>query len=195
MKWLLGISILLNILLGVRLYLEPSSPVVKETSTTFVKPKTPRTQKMMKPVAVETRGHVVSEIPEKNKGKKIGSRAFEPHDGMYEYQDADDKMRNDKNVFLTENLGLLQSDLDRLEKIKGEYNQELANIGKDRGVFLPSLKEKKRMIELEEKRNAKIEKLLGKQKFNQYNKFIENYNNEIIKRHNEDGGIIIPMDI
>lgn len=195
MKSLLGLSLALNLALGMMLFFNS-----RKNSVSIERPMevlSPREESFSKPKVIETRGHVVSEIPatEKKQKRDESSLSKEDKDFQFSYEVASERMQTEKAKFLSDNLELSTEAMDSVEKIRTEYQKEMAKISEGRGVFLPNLAERKRMILLEELRNERISKILGAKKYESYMKFIEKYNAELGKQHQTDSSVIIPMDL
>ncbi len=106
-----------------------------------------------------------------------------------------EKVTQDRLQFLTEVLNLNQSDLDEIEKVKESYYRKLEVITTYAQGHELSIDQKRRMLDLEVERDKEFEKLLGKTKWKQFQKFKTKYNAKKFQDREGDNSVVVPLDI
>lgn len=188
-KALLGVSLLVNLVLGyVLLFRKPEKEIVERTIIE-THPQRPGEFKME-----ETRGHTVSEVKTPTKKKVEAIPDFAVHD-QTEFQDAGEKMEADRTDFLQDQLGMTEDKIAEHNRIRDEYFQKTAEFWKKNPMRELSFEERRKMIEMEEDLYAKLEKLHGKKNWDRYQKFRENYNARGYKKQTEDNQPFIFMGL
>lgn len=106
-----------------------------------------------------------------------------------------EKVGQDRMEFMTEKLKLGQKELDQIEKVKDDYMlkvQAIFPIGP--GTEL-SVEQRRRMLELEVGRDQALARIMGKQKWEKFQKFRKTYNQEKFQEQFSEYGVVVPLDI
>lgn len=189
MKVLLGVSLLVNIVLGfILLTRRPEKEIIERTIIET------HNQRPAQFSMEETRGHTVADVKAPEKKKVEALPDFAVHD-QSEFQDAGEKMEADRTEFLQDQLGMSEEKIAEHNRIRDEYFQKTAEFWKKNPMRELSFEERRQMIKLEEDLYGKLEKLHGKKNWDRYQKFRENYNARGYKRQTEDNQPFIFMGL
>jgi hypothetical protein len=102
---------------------------------------------------------------------------------------------HDRLEYLTDKLHLSQQDLDEIEQIKNRYFSKIQKLvpikqGGDR-----SIDQRRRMLEIEVERDQEMIRLMGQKRWNKFNKFKNDYNQQKFQDQAGDFGVVVPLDI
>jgi hypothetical protein len=188
MKALLGLSLLANFVLAYFLLIKkPEKEIVERVIVET------HAQNQNNPQPIETRGHTVSDIKQPKKSVEA-LPDFAVHD-QTEFQDAGEKMENDREEFLQDKLGMTEDKIAEHNKIRDEYFKKTAEFWKKNPMRELNFEERRKMIEMEEDLYVKLEKLHGKKNWERYKKFRENYNERGYKKQAEENQPFIFMGL
>lgn len=177
MKILLGLSLILNVVLGVLYFQEKNRPPIeriilehssyKETEKKIIVGEAPHTKAAM---MVNTLDANTGETPIVVQDEQTFIQASE-------------ELTRAQNEFL-EDLEISDEILKRKVKLTNDFYQQTGLIHQKHpfGIDL-SFKDRHKMIQLEEKLHQDYEKTLGPKKWERYRKFVDAYNQKIIKNH------------
>lgn len=191
MKVLLGVSLLINIILGY--FLLTKKPQVEIVERKIIETHAAPQNEVSR---VETRGHTVSPVEDEKKPKRKVEALpdFAVHDQSF-FQDAGEKMESDRMEFLQEKLGLSEDKIAEHNRIRDEYFKKTAEFWQKNPMREPTFEERRKMIEMEEDFYSQLEKLHGKKNWERYQKFRENYNQRGYKKQTEENVPFIFMGL
>lgn len=185
MKILFGVSLLLNIVLGFFVMGKKAEPKVVERERLIIEthaaPAAPSAQEA-KP-----------EVTEKKKEANAPAE-FVPLES-HEFQNAGEQMEADRVEFLTEKLGMTEEKMAEHNKIRDEFFKETTRFWQKNPMRELSFKERRQMLEMEEKVHARLEQLHGKKNWERYQKYREEYNMKGFKRQSEENQPFIFMGL
>ncbi len=180
MKSLLGLSLALNLVLGMMLFFntQKKQPMV-ESRTFSEQPSKPKTQ------VVETRGHVVEAVPVAPQDKKSSKKEKNLESIPFAEEDEAGFLAQteDIEVFrkeLLERLEIREDFLDKKGKLMDESYQKSLKIFKKHptGITM-SPEERQELIQYEIEGYKKVEKFVGKEKWEKYKKAVDQYNKKL----------------
>jgi hypothetical protein len=180
MKILLSVSVVLNLVLG--FFLFSRKPEVVERERLII-------ETHAQPVKQESEVSTKAAAPQplnKEEKKKSDAPEFTGLDN-HEFQEAGEKMESDRMEFMTETLGMSEDKIAKHNKLREEFFKNTAAFWQKNPMRELSFKERRQMIEMEEKFYAQLEKLHGKKNWEKYQKFREDYNSRGYKKQMEDG--------
>lgn len=175
MKALLTLSLLFNLILGVLYFQETQKPPLERI---VVEQKTlpSRVRTVTKKILVEkTISKVAPVVTEKK------------------YEEAIERVASDKDEFLREQLELPFEKLEQIEQVKGNYEKKIQELLKRHPMTL-GLEQRRKMLEYEEQRDVAYVKIFGKSKWEKFQKFKDDYNNQKFKDR-QDFGVVVPLDL
>ncbi len=185
MKIGLGVSLLLNLVLAY---------FVVNKKTEFVE---------RERVIIETHAAPIKVTETKNsspEANKAPPRKEDSPPPMYplesqEFQEAGEQMESDRVSFLTEKLGMTEEKITQHNKIRDEFFKETTKFWQKNPMGELSFKERRLMLEMEEKFHARLEKLHGKKNWEKYQKYREQYNMKGFKQQSEENRPFIFMGL
>jgi hypothetical protein len=186
MKWLLAISLLLNGYLVFRL--------------TEVEPKVVTQEKVVikksQPKVIERKVYVEVPAPEKkesnaNSASAMTSVEFDEKD----MEDLVSKVSQDRDDFLTGELGLTPQDLSKLRKVKEEFSQRYQQILPADHVGDLTIEQRRQLLELDVEREREFARVVGENKWKKFQSFKDEYNRKMFSKQVNEKGMIIPMEI
>ena len=194
MKIVLAISLILNVVLGIFLTKkEEQKPVLERLIIeTHEKPKEVKLN--------ETRGHVVQDVnpapktKEKKKEEEIKAPEFYSFEND-DFQDAGEKMEAERVEFLTTKLGLPEEKVAKHKELREQYFKDTTKFWNKSPMGEMSFKDKRRLVDLEEKLYQDLEKLYGKKNWDKYQKYREDYNQRGFKNQQEQNQPFLFMGI
>lgn len=185
MKILFGVSLLLNIVLAFFVMGKKAETKVVERERLII-------ETHAAPAAAVTNApEKKPEVPEK---KKTAGQEFFPMES-HEFQTAGEQMEADRVEFLTEKLGMTEEKIAEHNKIRDEFFKETTKFWQKNPVRELSFKERRQMLELEEKVHARLENLHGKKNWERYQKYREQYNSQGFKKQAEENQPFIFMGL
>lgn len=189
MKKLLIASLIFNLVLGYFLVFERREAKVVERLIieTHAQHKMPET--------AQSRDEGKEERGKKRNKSSPDEAEDHPVFHVEEFQDAGDKMEEKRKEFLTEKLGMSEEKIIEHNRLRDEFYRESALFWQKNPMKELSFKERRQMIDLEENFYKKLEKLHGKENWQRYQKFRENYNEKGQKKQIEEGEPFIFMGI
>lgn len=185
MKWLLLISVLLNLLLSYAYFELKNRPPLER----IIIEEVPKAAEPQKSGEVK-QNSLVPQIPVKKESKNE-LRAY----SETEFEESIQKVQSDKEEFLVNELGLDQSQLEKIQKLKMQSWQEIGRVhdkGKVGGEL--SFDDRRQIIDLEEKLQYDIARTVGPKRWEKFLKFRDNYNKKVIKKQIEDHTPMTLMD-
>lgn len=181
MKIILGVSLLLNIVLAFFV-------MGKKTETKVVE----RERLIIETHAAPAAPAAKPEVTEKKKDPAPAE--FVPLES-HEFQSAGEQMESDRVEFLTEKLGMSEDKIAEHNKIRDEFFKESTKFWQKNPMRELSFKERRQMLEMEEKVHARLEKLHGKKNWERYQKYREEYNLKGFKKQAEENQPFIFMGL
>lgn len=191
------LSLCLNvILLGVFFFKEEPKPPVRERLIIETH-KAPVVKKA--PVQIETRGKVISPVPqkiakEKKENEEKSPPEYTPFDS-YEFQDAGERMETRRIDFMTRELGMTEEKIAEHNRLRNDFFKETGKFYDRNPMGELSFEERRELIDLEEMLHRRLEKLHGKENWKRYKKFREDYNTKGYKKQMETGEPFIFMTL
>ena len=185
MKTLLIISLIVNVVLGVLYFQKNKSPPIErfilENNSYRGAPSNEALARPLAPKRPHAQGAMMvntNDAQTVSNGEKVA-----------------EIVSHDRLEFLTDKLHLSQQDLDEIEQIKNRFFtkiQKLAPVaqGGDRSVD-----QRRRLLEIEVERNQEMVQLMGQKRWNKFNKFKNEYNQQKFQDQAGDFGVVVPLDI
>ena len=102
---------------------------------------------------------------------------------------------HDRHEYLTDKLHLSQQDLDEIEQIKNRYFSKIQKLAPIKQGGDRSIDQRRRMLEIEVERDQEMIRLMGQKRWNKFNKFKNDYNQQKFQDQAEDFGVVVPLDI
>lgn len=187
MKILFALSLLGNIILGYLYFTRSPEIIVEKTIVESHPGKDSRTR--VKPVqGPQTFGPGRQDHPSDDNAKSAnsGPKPFEPDPHIeHDFAVAAEKVEQDKQEFLTQELKLDQSTLLIERKLKEEHLREIDEIFRRTGQREMTFNDRRKLIDLEERLHHDLRNLYGPKKWEKYQKFRERYNSRGFKDQNE----------
>lgn len=185
MKWLLVLSLMVNGFLGYKLV--SSKPVVTTEEKIIVK--------RSKPKIIERK--VFVEVPVKKAGEQTAA-AGSTTTVEYDENDMEDlvsKVGQDRDDFLTGELGMVPADFQKIQAVKEKFNQRYQQVVPADHYGDLTIEQRRQLLELDEEREAEYAQVVGVQKWKKFQKYRDEYNRKMFTKQVNEKGIIIPMEI
>jgi hypothetical protein len=181
MKFVLGLSLIVNFVLGYALLTrKPEREVVERVII-----ETHGTEKPADVQMIDTRNVVQPDISKKKVKKNRDGIDFIPMDSS-EMQEVGEKMEAERMEFMTTELGMNEEKIAKHNKIRDEFFRKTSLFWQKNPMRELSFKERREMIQMEEELHTKLEKLHGKKNWEKYEKFREKYNQKGFKKQTEE---------
>lgn len=193
MKILLAFSLITNLVLSYLLFL-PKNPEKEVVERLIIETHSEPPKVKEVPVAPKASAPAVRAKVKEDEKKETDPPTFVNMDS-YELQDAGEKMETDRMDFLTVQLGLNQEKISEHNKIRDEFYKESSRFWQKNPMRELSLKERRKMLDIEEEYHQKLEKLYGKENWKRYQKYREEYNMKGYQKQTEDGQPFIFMGL
>lgn len=179
MKFLLVMSLILNVVLGVMLFQERNQPPIER----IILEHSPFKEKKTKIVDVNKRPHVKAAMMVNTSDANTGETPIIVQDEPSFIQ-ASEELTRAQNDFLLEELEMSEETLKKKVNLTNKFYDHTGSLYKQNppGVRM-SFKDRRTEIELEEKLHQDYAKLFGKRKWERYKNFVDNYNQNILKTH------------
>ena len=182
MKIVLGVSLILNLVLGIWLLNQESRPPIERVVVEkHAEEKLPPVEELK----------TLEPLKSKKKTKKttaLGFEQFDPSDftpdEFGEMALAPDAARKE---FMTSDLNIPEEKLLKHEELRMEYFASTSKFTGQAPTGELSLKDRKEMLRLEEIYETKVRKLYGNENWERFEKYRQNYNADVIKRSRLDG--------
>ena len=183
MKWILVFSIVLNVILGQQLL--QKKEVVREEVIEKVIVKKSEPQVIEKKVIVEVPGKAEAASPP----ARVEFDEVEIEDTISDVN----KVRED---FLVGKLGFSDKEFKAIEKVKQRYMDRYQKLLPQDQHGPLSISQRKTLLQLEEEREAEYSRVVGPQKWKEWESFRDNFNKKLFRRSmKEQSGVIVPMEI
>ncbi len=188
MNFFLGVSLLLNIVLAFFV-------MGKKTETKVVERERLIIETHAAPASAAATTNTPATKPEETEKKKDSHKQeFFPLES-HEFQTAGEQMESDRVEFLTEKLGMSEDKIAEHNKIRDEFFKESTKFWQKNPMRELSFKERRQMLDMEEKVHARLEKLHGKKNWERYQKYREEYNLKGFKKQAEENQPFIFMGL
>jgi hypothetical protein len=190
-KILLGLSLVVNFILAYFLVIQkPEREIIeRKIIETHRSPRTViDTRKVVQP-SVKTNKPSSSSVDEKSDPPD-----YVPLDS-FELQNAGERMQSDKVEFLTHTLGVPEEKLNQHNKLVEDFYSEAATYWENNPMSEQSFESRRKLINLEEDLYKKLERLHGKENWQKFKKFREEYNKKGYKRQTEHNQPFIFMGL
>jgi hypothetical protein len=115
--------------------------------------------------------------------------------GEKEIEELVDKVRQDRMDFLREKLSLGDKELDQIEKVKEDYLIKVQSVFPIESGAELSVDQRRRMLELEVGRDQALSRIMGRQKWEKFQKFRKTYNQKKFQENFEESAVVVPLDI
>jgi len=102
---------------------------------------------------------------------------------------------HDRLEYLTDKLHLSQQNLDEIEEIKNRYFSKIQKLTPNKQGGDRSIDQRRRMLEIEVERDQEMIQLMGQKRWNKFNKFKNDYNQQKFQDQAGDFGVVVPLDI
>jgi hypothetical protein len=102
---------------------------------------------------------------------------------------------HDRLEYLTDKLHLSQQDLDDIEQIKNRYFSKIQKLAPIKQGGDRSIDQRRRMLEIEGERDQEMIQLMGQKRWNKFNRFKNDYNQQKFQDQAGDFGVVVPLDI
>lgn len=189
MKYFLGISFILNLILGYHFFFSTPEKVVVERL--IIETHDDNKTKALEP---ERTGIVKETFPDAKKIRKNEAPLVNVHDPQ-DFQEAGETMESERLDFFTEKLGMTEDKILKHNQIRDDFYQRTSLFWKKNPMRELSFEERRQIIDMEEEFFGKLEKLHGKKNWSKYQKYRENFNNKGYKKQMEEGRPFIFMGI
>jgi hypothetical protein len=180
MKILLTLSFIVNLILGYSLFIRKNQVNERERLIVESHP-----QKMNHVVRPLTTGAPALAIEKKDEKRKEIVELAAPD--QREFQEAAEKVENDRMEFMTEVLGMSETKMAEQDQLREDFFKKSSQFWQKNPMRELSFQERRELIELEEAFHSKLLKLHGKKNWQKYQKFREDYNKKGLKRQIQDG--------
>ena len=180
MKVILGLSLILNVVLGVLYFQEKNQPpierIILEHSAFKERPKK---------IIIEDQ----QKTPHAKAAMMVNTQDANTEETPIIVQDeqtfiqASEELLRAQNDYLEE-LEMTDKDIKRKTKLSADFYQQRVLLHKKTpfGVRMP-FQDRRKEIDLEEKLHRDYAKLFGSKKWEQYQKWVDDYNQKLIKNH------------
>lgn len=186
MKILLGVSLLANLVLT---YIV----VNKKTETEVIERERVIIETHAAPATAPSKQEAPKTVETKSKDDSAPPQ-FVPLES-HEFQNAGEQMESDRVEFLTEKLGMTEEKIAEHNKIRDDFFKETTKFWQKNPMRELSFKERRQMLEMEEKVHARLEKLHGKKNWERYQKYREEYNMKGFQKQSEENQPFIFMGL
>ena len=184
-KALLGLSFILNLILGYILLKDKPGKEFIERERLIIETHPRETKQDKRPINVMPVNPDYSNPPKEEK-KKTATPEFVGLD-QYEFQDAGEKMENERQEFFAESLGMSEDKIAEHNRLRDEFFKASTHFWQKNPMKELSFKERRQLLEMEENFHKKLEKLHGKKNWEKYQKFREDYNAKGYKKQMDEG--------
>lgn len=188
MKWLLGISLLVNVLLIWKIVGEkaplPSERIIVKTS---------------RPKVVERKVFVEIPVEKKTSNEKPATEQTQPSSLVeYDEQDMNDlmtKVNQDREDYLVAELGLTPTDFQKIQEVKERFNERYLQVVPPDHYGDLSIEQRRQLLAVDEEKEAELARVIGEKKWKDFQRFRDEYNRKMFTKQVNEKGIIIPMEI
>lgn len=188
MRVFLVLSLILNIVLGYLVIRRPEKKVI-ERLIIETHPKNDNKLKAKNGSQSVTHDNLNKKVKKKN---SPAVSEFETM-GHEDFQEAGEQMESERIQFVTESLGINEEKIEKHNLLRDQFYQETARYWHKSPMKELSFKERKELLDIEEKYLAQLEKLYGKKNWEKYQDFRQKYNQEGHKKQLEEGRPFIFM--
>ncbi len=185
MKWLLTLSLVVNLFLGYKLF--SYRPIVTTEEKIIVK--------KAKPKIIERK--VFVEVPVKQ-AREATSAAGSTTTVEYDENDMEDlvsKVGQDRDDFLTGELGMAPAEIQKIQAVKEKFHRRYQQVVPADHYGDLTIEQRRQLLELDEEREAEFSSVVGAQKWKKFQKYRDEYNRKMFSKQVNEKGIIIPMEI
>lgn len=185
MKWLLGISLLANGILGYKL---SQKPTVIENETVITKKSAPR--------IIEKKVFVEVPITKKSASSSASETKMQPIE--FDEKDMEDvvtKVNQDREDFLTGTLNISPQTQEKIQAVKDRFNKRYMEIIPPDQYGELTIEQRRQLLDLEVERDQEFGEVMGQKKWEEFQKYRDNYNRKMFNRQVNEQGIVLPMEI
>lgn len=201
MKSLLLMSIVLNVILGFKLYVSSQKPILERivVEEKIIEKRIPVQSGPVRAMSAdELKAKLASgEMKLRKKEKEFHSgTSFDPSSES-EWQDEIEKVEVARNRFF-EKENIDPAVIEKASKIKMVFQKKQQDLFKDVYPGDPSLEVRRKQLELEEKYQKDMQEVFGKAKWEKFEAFRSRYNQSLYKNVSSPDGApraFVPMDI
>ena len=186
MKWILLVSVILNVILAWQLWDKQFHEVREERLII----ETHAPQKAHDSRFIETRGKLISpDTPQEgsDKEEKLFGDIPTEEELITNSQEIMEKIEVKKNDFMRQELGLSPEVIARFGQLKEKFYQDSSKIPKPGRMEL-TIKERRKLLDLEEDFLRNAENLFGSSNWKKYQKFRERHNKKTFEMRNDPSG-------
>jgi hypothetical protein len=167
-------------ILGVLLYLQKSQPPIERI---IMEHKAERVQSHVQPIPMNKAPHPQGAMMVNTSDANTDEDQIIVQDEQTFIQASEELTRAQNDYFLLE-LELTDDILKKKVKLTNNFYQQTGSLyKKNRIAGRMSFQDRRKEIALEEKLHQDYAKLLGRKKWEQYKKFVDDYNQKILKNH------------
>ena len=193
MNIILILSVLLNFALGFLYWKESSKPGLERSIVeTHEEPRIVEKKIYVKVPSrpLDTNRKKLTENEPQSAGVPSGQMTeFDPK----VYEQSVEKVTQDREVFMQESLDLTPEDLQKIEKVKKDFYKEADQL--ILGMSEPTIEQRRQLLDLEESREAEFARIMGREKWEKFKKYRDDYNRKSFDRQADEQSVFIPMDI
>jgi hypothetical protein len=194
MKWALLSSLAINLVLAVQLYQRGQSYppleklIIEQHAEVDLGSKSATTTQVVEPGSKST-------VKERPQLPAAGATwGFSEGPEVEELRLHAEKMQLDRQEYLTQRLELSATQIEAVDKLKANFHQEANQFYQASGLVGElSFEERRRLIDLEEKLHQDIAKTMGEKKWQQYQKYRQQYNQKLIRSQARAGSEPAPI--
>lgn len=185
MKWFLLFSLLLNIILGSLLVArkpQPAEPIVIEK----IKPKIIEKKIFLS----EDKSAVTSNKKNTETDEVIPPQPSLPEDS--EVREQLEKVKEEREN-LYHALGISPREIQAIEDVKRLYQEKYADLIPEDDMGIETLEQRRRFLELDERREEALERIVGKKKWREFRQRQRDYNRRLYKETTDK--VFVPLEI
>jgi hypothetical protein len=181
MKWILAISVLLNLFLGFEVWSLKSQPPLERIVV--------ETQKSVNPLA--------KPLEEPPSIAKVETESRPETSDIHQLDDVLQRVSEKREEVLTQKLNMTTQELEQIEVIKKQFQTKFRDVLKTNGLRVDiSLQQRKQLLEIEIQREKAFEQVLGKTRMRRFQKYKDSYNTRMIKLQEENGTkVFVPLEL
>lgn len=194
MKILLTLSLIVNLVLVYFLFSKKEDKPALEKVIIETHKKSPPLPDSSKKIPLNSVKDIKSESLAsklKDKDQEVGPELYDGAD----FQDSGERIERDKEEFLTQKLGLSEEKIQAYHKLRDDYFKETSNFWSKGPLGELSIEQRRKLLDREEKLHKDLEKLYGKDNWESYRKFREEYNQRVFKMQQEEQRPLLFMGI
>jgi hypothetical protein len=197
MKWLLGVSFILNLILGFKIYNHvpeaPQERLIIESHSELQNRVHPRPHKECSPkVIVKKCQDHLSKSAESSENEEKSESVPEPFPEPEEWILAEEKLETKRVRFFEEELQMSPIQVEQYRDLKGKFESQLRSVSEP-DVAEESFETQRSRIDIEENYHEKVKKLFGRERWERYQQFRKQHNQRRFNLGNQENDPFIFM--